>query len=219
MTEKDKILGFIDTHIGIFLDAISYQFPCSHEFIEKFQDLLNWDLVMDNNNLRFDFEFCKKFRNKIVWSKLSPGNTFIKPIENQYAYNSQFLEEFKNELSWREFIYNGSNELLSDEIIAKYEDRIAFFDLSCNSKKIFTENLILKYEDKWDWSRLSDCRNLPWSPEFILRYVDKWDWFYLQYNRGVTWTWELLDVVGDYLNPARLNHLEKLLIGIQNRPF
>ncbi|HNJ87148.1 MAG TPA: hypothetical protein PKU92_11240, partial [Agitococcus sp.] len=71
------------------------------------------------------------------------------------------------------------------------EQAVAFLSVyACLS-----DELIAKYEDKWDWKWLSWNEALPWSLEFFERFEDKWDWWGLSINsnKALPWSLELIE--------------------------
>ncbi|HMV61129.1 MAG TPA: hypothetical protein PKC07_07980, partial [Agitococcus sp.] len=76
---------------------------------------------------------------------------------------------------------------LSDELIAKYEDKWNWKELSQSKALPWSLEFFERFEDKWDWEKLSWNEALPWSLELIERFEDKWDWERLSWNKALPW--------------------------------
>jgi hypothetical protein len=120
------------------------------EFIEKFQNEINWDIVSYNEEL--SEEFIREFQSKVNWEDIS-YNQKLSEI---------FIEEFQDKLNWN---YISEYQKLSENFIRKYLDKLDVEEILEHQKlnddfrnflrdKIHkTEGYILalaKIQDLWD---------------------------------------------------------------------
>lgn len=85
--------------------------------------------------------------------------------------SEEYIENNKDKLSWGLIsLY----QVLSEDLINKYEDRINFDNLSNNKKISLSESFIEKYKDRLNWTFISAYQVL--SESFIEKHIDKIDW-------------------------------------------
>ena len=89
----------------IDFDYISISQKLSEDFIEKFQDKVDWEHISIYQNL--SESFIEKFQNKVNWN-------FISEYQNLSEY---FIEKFKDKVNWN-FISEYQN--LSDKFRGKH---------------------------------------------------------------------------------------------------
>ena len=182
--------------------------PWSLEFIEKYQDKLNWGWygLSSNKALPWSLELIEKYKDKWDWRRLS---------ENEgLPWTLEFIEKYKDKWDWS--ILSGNEALpWTMEFIEKYQ-KWDVGRLSRNEALPWTKELIEKYQDNWNkhdisrnkrllstdfvekcqyvgywfeekdiyWDSLSMSEFLPWSFDFIEKYRSQLNWRSIKYNQS-----------------------------------
>lgn len=223
---RDSI-SFLVRNPGYCVDLLSAEYGFSREMLVEYADVLNWELVSSNTNIKWDFDLLYTFYDRISWGKLSV---------NRAAFNDvSLLSIFSEKIRWKdEGIEYGSsigwNEGLpwTVEFIKKYESKIDFHELSCNESVKWSEELLDRYWEKLDLYELVsneaihwdlrlfdkflgkeyiDCSMVNCNPgifsdiNLVEKYKDKVDWYYVCINPDLPWAEKgLLDCWEKYLN-------------------
>jgi hypothetical protein len=194
---NDLLILFKDNP-RVLIRVISNYCPLSYEILDKYEDILDWDKVCENESIPWSKKIYDRFKDKLLsriydWSKENPpltNNSFSNLIPYLMITVEQRIDAELKALEGTEgwYDFGGDYQTLwnklskhnslpwSEELIKKYEDRWDWSALSQNQSLPWTESLIEKYEDRWDWGALSGNESLPWSEALIEKYEDKWAW-------------------------------------------
>ena len=93
----------------------------------------------------------------------------------------------------------------SADVIAKFEAKWKWRQLSGNRHLLWTADLIEKYSSQWCWYSLSENPSLPWSVDLIDRYSSKWIWGNISANEKLPWTHDLIVRYKDHLDFTALS--------------
>ena len=135
------------------------KFKLSEEFIEKYQDKVNWDNISQFQSL--SEEFMEKHFDKLN-SKL---------ISEYQVLPESFIERHKNGLDWDNI---SINQILSEPFMEKNHYLVNFYYIS--KFQVLSESFIERYWFKLDWFYIAKHQKL--SEQFIernLRFLDFFD--------------------------------------------
>ena len=135
------------------------KFKLSEEFIEKYQDKVNWNNISQFQSL--SEEFMEKRFDKLN-SKL---------ISEYQVLSESFIERHKNDLDWNNV---SINQILSEPFIEKNDYLVNFYYIS--KFQVLSESFIERYSFKLDWFYVAKYQKL--SEQFIetnLRFLDFFD--------------------------------------------
>ena len=135
------------------------KFKLSEEFIEKYQDKVNWNNVSQFQSL--SEKFMEKHFDKLN-SKL---------ISEYQVLSESFIEQHKNDLDWNNI---SVNQILSEPFMEKNHYLVNFYYIS--KFQALSESFIERYSFKLDWFYIAKYQKL--SEQFIernLRFLDFFD--------------------------------------------
>ena len=132
----------------------SFKGILSEEFIDRFNDKVDWRLISRNQAL--SEPFIEKYQDKVVWSSISRNQPLSEP----------FIEKYKDKVDWA---YISMFQKLSESFIEKYKDKVDWTYISIYQK--LSEEFIEKYQNKVYWAYISMFQKL--SEEFIEKFKDK----------------------------------------------
>ncbi len=138
--------------------------PWSIKFIERYEDLWEWELLA---------------QNPLVMGNPKIRNHFL-------PYLNQYLEAYRERMEKRYtyFVKHGheyKNDLKSNLDNFQYHKELQFQQ----------PNEISKAKDI-DWNLLSQNLLLPWSAELIEKHIDNWNWSALSMNPSIDWDFDLI---------------------------
>ena len=136
------------------------KFKLSEEFIEKYQDKVNWDNISQFQSL--SEEFMEKHFDKLN-SKL---------ISEYQVLSESFIERHKNDLDWSNISFS---QILSEPFIEKNDYLVNFYYIS--KFQVLSESFIERYSFKLDWLYVAKHQKL--SEQFIEKYQNKVYWAYI----------------------------------------
>ena len=170
------------------------------DFIEKYQDRLEWRFV-SSANLDWTEEFIEKFSHKIDWKRLS--------FNSSLPLSISFIDRFINKWDWHNLSRNNGFKYKegaaiddcffewTEGLINYYSDQIEWKSLSRNYGLKCSNEFLEKNAHKFDWgnSGLSRVPSINWTEEFIEKYKEKLGWgkYGLSWNFGLCWTPELIN--------------------------
>jgi hypothetical protein len=144
---KDKITAIQDEKI---LNNVDYN-TLSEDFIEKYQDRLDWKYISKNSKL--SEAFIEKFKDKVNWIYIS---------YNQIL-SEAFIEKFQDKVNWLNI---SKRQILSEAFIDKYYHAVNWDCIS--SHQILSEAFIDKYYYAVNWENISIYQRL--SDSMIEKY-------------------------------------------------
>lgn len=176
------------------------------EFVEEYQDCINWNVL--SRSFVMDEKFMDTFKDKINWNSVSRYQVLDEKLIEKYSnllnwdkisryqkLSSKFINKYKLKLNLNNLI---KYQQLDEKFIRKYLIAFTFDNLTMYQKlsmgfiEEYLDNLNLqhlvkhqklsmefieKHIDKWNFHTLSKYQKL--SPEFIEKYVEKFNWFNL----------------------------------------
>ena len=93
---------------------LSGDFNWSETLLEKFQDMVDWNEISENRNIRWTVSMIQKFKNRINWD-------FFSSTIGEELLPENILETFKDKWNWH--ILSSNNHVpLSYELLDKYAD-------------------------------------------------------------------------------------------------
>jgi len=126
----------------------------SEEFMERFQNELNWENISHYQVLSGNF--IEKFQNRVNWCYISCHQTL----------SENFIEKFQDKVNWDYISYH---QKLSENFIEKFQDKVNWNNIS--HYQVLSGDFIEKFQNKISWYNISFRQNL--SEKFILKYIDK----------------------------------------------
>ena len=75
---------------SLFINLISNYYPLNIDFLEKYVDIWNWNLLHENEVLNWSEELIQKFENEWDWDKLSNNKTLISSKETIYKFQDNW---------------------------------------------------------------------------------------------------------------------------------
>ena len=88
----------------------------------------------------WDNDFMAKVLEEAAWKRLS----------NEFAWNEQLLEKYKDKVVWKE-ISNNRNILWTVSMIEKFKNKVDWEELSgSDNKHLFTAENLGRYKNYWN---------------------------------------------------------------------
>lgn len=210
MANKHAAISLFYRHPDYFWHGVSAYYPLSEEDLVRYSDVLQWQFVSQNENIRWTTPMVKRFAEQLQWEDFS-GSRFFTEEEQ--------IERFTSLIDWgfNHHIIGGSilnNPHIRWDInrIERYRRNLSFVTLSRSEQVVWTPDLIDRYLKDWDWDSLSENTSLPWSLEFLRRYFTFWSfdsWFF-QGNQGITGCLEIVEEFWEFLCGVSIFANEKL---------
>jgi len=139
----------------------------SKEFIEKYAQKLDWDLLSCNCGLLLSYELIDTFINYWNW------NTLL--CNPSLSLNIEFLERYKCYIDWN-FLSSTNGTFWTENLINKFICQWDWKKLSKNRSIEWKFSCLKKYEDHIDWKIISSNPNLELSELTIDLYKEKFYW-------------------------------------------
>ncbi len=139
---------------GFFIELLSLHFPFTISMLVKYQEILDWELLSINENIKLSFDEFVSFADK--WDFGAGSEEY--PIEINYnpalPWSLNLLKHFEDNWQW-ESISQNHHIPWDTEIIREFKDKLYFEHLSGMPNIEWTEDLIAEHQDKWDWKALA----------------------------------------------------------------
>lgn len=122
---------------------LSYDFNWTEQFLEKYQDKVDWESVCRSGNVTWTVSMLEKFRKRIDWKELSSTGQksllcpeVVEKFENCWDWTvlsgncdlpMATIEKMADRIVWKEVVnsYRGSDEIaFFDQLLKKFSDRI-----------------------------------------------------------------------------------------------
>lgn len=129
-------------------------YPIGEQFLEKYIDNLDFDIISSYLNLSENF--MDKYQDKLNWNNL---------IVYQ-VLSERFMEKHINKINWNLI---GEHQRLSEKFIEKYSNEINWDDVSMYQE--FSEEFIEKFQDKVNWELI--FKNQKLSNKFRKQFRNK----------------------------------------------
>ena len=109
--------------------------------------------------------------------------------------NNEFLQSVLESEAWKMV---SEHEVLSMEVLEKYQDKLDWEELSENTNILWTIEGVKKFSHRINWSEFSSRCPDSFICEATLReFHNKWDWKKLSHREEIYNNWELLDKFAD----------------------
>ena len=121
---------------------------------------------MMSREFKWNEELLQKYQDEINWKALSSNAEML--------WTVSILENFKNNIDWKELSKYAPETLLIPKIIAQFEDKWDWNELSGNSNLLLSYSLLDQFADKWNWARIINCWRSEelFTPDFWERYKE-----------------------------------------------
>ncbi len=168
-----------------------------NELLDVIGDRIDWSAIYKIQNIQLNFDFFKKFEDKIDFSTIH----YSKSIKWSEALLNVYGEKF----DWSRGLI-AREELATVENLRRFKDKLNW---SFISQKIeVNDEILAEFSEKWDWKKLSGNKSLPITVEFIKENIEKLDFDALsqnpkslgliyKYPLSKKWNWKKI-----ILNPA-----------------
>ena len=172
MVEEFKNEIFIEDD---FLNGINSNdsMPWSIEFIERYENVWNWELLAQNDNVMGNPEIRNHFYNRLYPYFEEHGKDIFNEKNQPKDISEYFINNCERDLNFFGNIKEWQFQTVDEIIKAK---NIDWLRLSQNSLLPWSAELIEKFIDKWDWSRLGTNESIPWSLKLMKQFEDRIDW-------------------------------------------
>lgn len=115
--------------------------------------------------------------NYLLNQKLTAGAW--KSISSDFPLTHQMLKRWSMKLDWKRVSRNNSI-LWTIEMLDEFQNNIDWKELtSYGTEKLFHPSIIERFKDLWDWNELLDNHNFKPSEAIIEKYADRWNWYKL----------------------------------------
>ncbi|MDD2563595.1 MAG: hypothetical protein PHU27_05215 [Salinivirgaceae bacterium] len=213
MNWMDLLINELRKNKTDFINLISRFHHFDIETLQKYTEILNWDLVSKNENVFWDKNLIKEYSHKFNWNFISVNKAIPWDIEllTQYDariiwkgffslsnneglfWNNLILEKFIDKWDWADEygICSNSKIFWSDELINRYYNRINWRSLSLNESGFWVESLIEEYYPLIDLINICSNPGVRWTNSLIESIDMDNKWIFLGSNNGLPWTEEL----------------------------
>lgn len=166
MNEREIIRSLIHKNPNLFINLISKHYSFDERKIQKVAHLVNWNLLVQNENTIFNESILKNNISSIPFKKLPYKKIF---------WSEKLVNDLQSNIYWDEFYLN-CNFKWTTELIEKYSKnwRFNWSSISANTSIDWTEELIDKYMSNWDWVKLFRNESINWNDFLIEKYKTKW---------------------------------------------
>lgn len=119
-------------------DTISYDGSFSDNFLNEFQEYINWDIICYYN---LSEDSIRKFKHKVNWDHVS-----------QKALSEDFAREFQDQINWDILseVYANLGKL-SESFIIEFQEKLSWDVISCQK---LSQKFIHEFKDKLDWKQV-----------------------------------------------------------------
>lgn len=201
--------------------------------IERFGDLLNWNDLSLNPNLKwynyetelkqsvleYDKSILKKFENSWNYKNLSENRSLGKLFK---VLSDSTIKKLLDEKDWDwELLSNNQSLPWTEEFVIIFTNMISWKSFCSNESFNWTDEFIMRNIDNIYWPNISANRSLPWSIDLIEKYKEYWNWENLSLNAALPWSKKLLKKYSGkwdwkYLSGYTINWNKKLLSSFKN---
>lgn len=147
--------------------------PWSIEFIERYEDLWDWELLAQNIYVMGNPEIRNHFYNRLYPYIEDYQKSCSDDFNNKRSFGQTLADKVERDLDFITQHRELQFQYLEEIVNAKSID---WFRLSQNTFLSWSAELIEKFIDKWDWSELSKNNSVPWDLELIKKFEHKIDW-------------------------------------------
>lgn len=95
-------------------EKLSRQLEWTETLLDTFQNKVDWDEIVENDNITWTVSILHKFSKRINWAKFSEN------ITAEYL-TPEILDAFKDKWDWKALSENWAFEL-NDELLMRYAD-------------------------------------------------------------------------------------------------
>ncbi|WP_320168189.1 hypothetical protein [Mangrovibacterium marinum] len=205
-----SLISLFYRHPDYFWHGVSAYYPLSEDELERYGDLLHWQFVSQNQNIRWTTPMVERFVEQLHWDDFS-GNRFFADDQQINRFSSLVDWGFNHDVIGGSILNNPSIRWDQNKI-ERYREKISFVTLSRSEQVVWTPDLIDRYLKDWDWDSLSGNWSLPWSLDFFRRYLTFWplDSMFFLGNQGITGCLEIVEEFWELLSSSTIFATEKL---------
>lgn len=157
---------------------ILINFPINEEFYEKYKKHLSWELISQNENTDFGFDFIEAHEDQIIWDYFNPLNSSYFNDDDKDSKLLFFLDKYKERLNW----------VMVSSFLGELER---------------PSEVLMKFYDYWDWSCLCYNESIPWDKNMMIEFRNAIDWSGIVFNSNLEWTYEMLEEFEDEIDWCR----------------
>ena len=130
---------------------LSFIFPWNEQLLEKYQNLVDWKEVSNNDVMLWTASMLEKFKNQIDWDTLSQSH-------HRCILTAEIFEKFKVYWNWKELSSNSEVELDFD-LIDRFLDRWDWKELiDSNRDDLLNHEFLDRYKIHIPVSELQNSR-------------------------------------------------------------
>lgn len=183
------------------------------DFIERFEDKLNWYALSESFNLIWTEEILERYKDRLNWSsknKDENGETYFWNFSNNrgFTWTIERIEKYKEYLDWFDF-HSNLGDFWTEEMIEKYAGALIWELFYPRSKQPFSKKFIEKYitmtEKPWLKLGIVHC------PELIIKYADDIEWSVVSLSEQLPWSKEFIDMWFSRLDKSQLARNSKAI--------
>lgn len=143
------------------------------KLIDDLNETLDWSAIWKLKNITFDYNFIKKYENKIDF------NSFH--LSKNIEWSDKIISDYGDRFDWSKWLIT-KKPLATTENLRRFKDKL---DWGIVSEKInfdFNDSIIKEFADYWDWKKLSSNTNIPFELCFFSKYLRNFDFVNLSHN-------------------------------------
>lgn len=197
-------------------------YPFTEEQLFKYKELIWWDALSENKNIKWTSQILFQFKDLLDWENrmwknpsLPVSIDFIKNYNDINYYhlamnegshwNAEFITSLKDRWNWHYLLLNESINWTQELFIQLnlFDKRISIL----NGKDLWTERFVLDNMNKFHWSYLCQNPHLPWSAKFIEKLKPIWSPFFwngITINSGIPWSIDFIEKYAENDNQSML---------------
>jgi len=172
-----SIISYLVNHPEFALRLLSQYFTFTPQQLKRYADVLIWEIISNNSNIRWTSETLWKYAERLDWNSISMNPSAFADID--------MLNEFDAFIEWKglgngcfDSIANNAGLPWTEEFIKSVEHKINFEKLSTNESVQWSETIIDRYKGKWDIVDLASNESVPWTLTLFERHLDESHFFY-----------------------------------------
>lgn len=193
-------IHFLLNHKEFFVNHVSACLALTPDFLENYDEILDWNYLSRNQKLPWSIEFIKEFDEYWNWDYLS-GNESLPWSEELILKHAERWKikatESQNDTC---LLYNNSI-MWSKKLVYKFADQMCGTWLAQRTELLNDHPEILEdFKEVLWWEYVSGNEYMNWSEELIDKFITYWDWDCLSANEAIVWSKELKEKYKDRFN-------------------
>lgn len=170
----DEVKAFCIRYHRFFIRITSLRYNWNFEQLERYENVLSWDLISENENIVWSDDIIFRFWFKCNWDKLSANKAI--------PFTEKFIEDYRTEINWQKLSENPSLPW-SLKLIEKYKYKWDWYNLTINENipwdTILNDLSVISLFELLEpfWGRLSYHPRINFNSELLTKYFSRWDWY------------------------------------------